>query len=83
MQISGEVFSVAGCWQGHLATVSSPLPAVLTCLNINNEGGDGNVSIKHQECQSREMDCFQNTMQAVAYPVFCSWLLNPLNINPC
>ena len=83
MHISGEVFSAAGCWQGHLATASSPLPAVLTCLNINNEGEGRNVSIKHQECLSREMDCFQDTMQAVTYPDFCSWLLNPLNVNAC
>lgn len=65
MQISGEVFSAADCWQGHLATASSPLPAVLTCLNINNKGGGRNVSIKHHECLSREMDCLQDKMQAV------------------
>lgn len=64
MQISGEVFSAAGCWQSHLATASSPLPAVLTCLNINNEGEGGNVSVEHQECLSREMDRLQDTMQA-------------------
>lgn len=52
--------------KSHLATASSPLPAVLTCLNINKKGEGGNVSIKHQECLSRKMDCFQDTMQALA-----------------
>lgn len=56
--------------KGHLATASSPLPAVLTCLNINNKGKGGNVSIKHQDCLSRKMDYFQDTMHAVASPDF-------------
>lgn len=89
---SEENKSNANFWGGHqysrLLTGppgywSSPLPAVLTCLNINNKGEGRNVSIKHQDCLSRKMDSFQDTMQAVASPDFWSSLPNPLNVNLC